>query len=124
MVGKLWELTGDNLPIDKILRLQGLSIRGQYELGLMTGCGRTLSQCTQGLGNTSLRADHQVDIVLLENPAEIGLVGGPTLKPLERGLLVSKGFQKCPREGLRIKRLLSQPRYRLLDLYSIHSGVL
>ena len=61
-----------------------------------------------------------MDIVLLENPSEVGLVGGPALETLDGGVLIPKRLQKSPGEGLRIERLLYQPRYRLFNFNGIH----
>ena len=61
-----------------------------------------------------------MDIVGLENPADVGLVHGPRTKAGQGDLFVAEGLKKGVRKLLRVKRLACQIRYGLFDFYGVH----
>jgi hypothetical protein len=61
-----------------------------------------------------------VDVIALEEAADIGLVGRACTQPLDRGFFIPEGEQEGEGELGRVERLARQLRYGLLDLDSVH----
>lgn len=81
---------------------------------------RALSPKTCHVGNLPLITDLDVDVVGLQEAADVGLVHRATAELLDRGGYVAERFQERVRELLCIKRLFGQGGNSLFDLGSIH----
>ena len=66
-------------------------------------------------------ADGDMDVVGLEDAAQVGLVRLALAQPLDRRLLVAEGFEEGERELGRVERLLGQSRNGFLDLNGVHA---
>src|ERR1039458_2250130 len=110
VVMKIGIVTGDRLAIDEVFRLEGFAIRGENELGLLRNGFWTFPQRLECAFHVSVRADLDMDVVALENTAEVGLIGTTAFQPLDRGGLVAERFEKCVREAISIERLLRELR--------------
>ena len=64
-----------------------------------------------------------MDVVGLEDAADIGLVRGARAQPFERRLLIAEGRKERIRELDGIERLLGKLRDRLFNLYGIHGCI-
>ena len=64
-------------------------------------------------------AGQDVDVVGLENAAEVGLVRRPRAKALDRRLLVAEGFKEGIREARGVERLLRKVGNGLFDLNGV-----
>ena len=64
-----------------------------------------------------------MDVVGLQDTAEIGLVGRAAAQALEGRFLVAEGLQKRERELPGVERLLGERRYGLLNLNGVHTAL-
>ena len=66
--------------------------------------------------------DGDVDVVGLQDAAQVGLVGRAGAQPLDRGFLVAEGLQEGERELAAVERQLGKRRYGFLDLDGVHTS--
>nr|WP_207231897.1 hypothetical protein [Edaphobacter modestus] len=84
--------TSYGLSARQVFRLKVHAVGRQNKLRLRLGCRGTVPKRPESLRDAPLVASRDVDIAGLENAAEVGLVGSPSAQPLDRRLLVAKGF--------------------------------
>ena len=108
MIGEVLERADDRRDVGgKVFGFQRDAIRRQDELDAVAGVlrGRALAQRADRVGDLPLRANLDVDIVDLENAAEVGLVRRAAAQPFDRGRLVAERFEEREGEFLGVERL-------------------
>ena len=73
------------------------------------------------LADLARRSNRDVDVVGLQNAAQVGFVRGAGPEPLDRRLLVPERPQERVRELAGVERLLGQRGYGFFDLDGVHS---
>ena len=125
MIRKVGITAGDRLAACEFLRLQSVSIRRQHEFRLRLGRRRARLQCGKRACDLARSGDGDVDIVRLQDAAEVGLVRLALAQALERRLLVPEGLQEGEGKFLRVERLLGEGGYSLFDFDGVHGpGIL
>jgi hypothetical protein len=84
---------------------------------------RAFPQGSKGIGHRPRGCDLYVDVVGLENAAEIRLVGNRRPQLLERGIPVPEGFQEGERELHRVERAFGKVGDGLFDFDCVHVSV-
>ena len=110
MVRKVLISTRNGFTVRQVLRLKINSIGRQDKLRFRFGGRGTLPQRRQHLRDLSRGARTNVDVVSLENAAQVRLVRCAGSQPFDRCLLVAEGFKESIRKVLRIIRLIRQLR--------------
>ena len=110
VIREIGVVTGNCLAIHHVLRLEGLPVGGENELGFLLSRRLTLAQSGKCRRHIAFRAYLNVDVVALKDAArQVRLICIPTPQPLDRCLLVSKSFEKSEGKRIRIERLLHEP---------------
>ena len=115
--------TGDRLAVGHLLSFKIHTVSGKNELGLGFDGGRALPQCGQRPGHVAGVAGGDVDVVGLEYPAQVGLVGCTGTETLDGRLLVAKGFEEGVGEVLRVEWLLCQQRHCLFNFNGVQGYI-
>jgi hypothetical protein len=62
-----------------------------------------------------------MDVVGLQDPAQVRLVRRAGAQPLDRRFFVAEGLKEREGKLTGIERLLSESRYRLFNFYGVHA---
>lgn len=125
VIGKLGVGTGNCLAAGKVFRLELVAIGGEDEFGLCCEGLRAVAQGFQGVVDGADAAGGNMDVAALKQAAgNVRRIGSTGAQFLDRRRLVSEGFQKRERKLRPVKRLGSQIRNGLFDLYCIHGTTL
>ncbi len=121
MIGEIGVAAGDGLAGGDVLGLEVDAVGGENELGLGAGRGGAVAKGGQGCRDVARFAGFQVDVVGLQDAAEVGLVRRAGAQALDRRVLVSEGHEEGIGELCRVKRLLSQFGNSLFDFNGVHA---
>ena len=122
VIGKVRISAGDGLAARQLLGIKIYTVGCENVLCLRFGGCRTILQRGQRFGDLPSVADRDMNIVGLEDAAEIGLIGSPGAEPLKSRLLVAEGLQECIREVRSVKWLLRKLRDGFFDFNSVQRG--
>lgn len=100
----------------QVLGFEVRAVGGEDESRLRFGGSRAGFQRGQRLRNLARRRDGDMDVVRLQNPAQVGLVRRARPQPLDRRFLVPECLQEGERKLLSIEEPLSQRRNRFFNL--------
>ena len=96
MIGEVLVGADDRRIIRRqVLGLDRLPIRRENELGLGLGGRRARLQRREGLRDLADRANGDVNVIGLKDPADVRLVRPPPSEPPDRGFLLSKASRKA-----------------------------
>ena len=122
VIMKIGVVAGDGLAITEVLRLKTFAVGGEDELDLVPSSSWAIPQACEGSSHLTFRANLQMDIIALEYAAgQVRLVRATAFKPLDRGWLVTKGFEESKGELLRVKGSFSQSGNGFFDFDCIHT---
>ena len=124
MIGEVLEAACDCLAACQVFRLKIRAVGSKDELRLGFGGSGAVLERFECLRDLSCLAGQDVDVVGLENAAEVGLVRRPGAKALDRRLLITEGFKEGIGEGSGVKGLLRKVCDGLLDLNGVQIFVL
>ena len=116
VVGEVLEGAGDRLAAGQVFGLEVRAVGGEDELRLGLGGGGAVLERLERLRDLPCLAGQDVDVVGLENAAEVGLVRRPGAKALDRRRLVAEGFKEGIGEVRSVEGLLRKVGDGLLDL--------
>jgi len=105
---------------EQILGLKIHAVGSKDETRLRPSCSRAGSQRGEGLANHARGCGDDMDVVGLQDAAEVRLVRRARAKPLDRRFLIAEGSQEGERELRGIERLFSEGRYGFFDLDGVH----
>jgi hypothetical protein len=105
----------------QVFRLKKIAVRRQHKARLRPSRRWARFQRRKRPRDLAGLACGNMDVVGLQDAAQIGLVGLALTQSLERGLLVSERLQERVRELFGLKRALRQRRDGFFDLYCIQS---
>ena len=123
MIGKIGVGAGHGIAADQVFGLELLPIGGEDELDLEPGGGGAGLEGGEGCRDFTRRAGDDVDIVALQDAAQIGSVGIALAQLLDLGRLAPEGLQKGIGEFGSIKRRLGQIGNCLFNLDRVHLPV-
>ena len=108
MVRKVGVGAGDRLAGRQIFGLEGVSIGCQNEFRLGSGGRRAGLERDKRLRDLAGGGDGDMDVVGLEDAAQVGFVRLALAQALDRRLLVAEGLKEGERELGGIERLLRE----------------
>lgn len=123
MVGEIGVAAGDGLAGGDVLGLEVDAVSGEDELRLGAGGGRAFAQGGEGCRDFARDAGRKVDVVGLQDAADVGLVRCAGAQALDCRLLVSEGHEEGIGELCRIKGLLGEFGNGLFNLNGVHAVV-
>jgi hypothetical protein len=91
--------------------------------GLGTGGRRAGAEGGKGGRDLARVAGGDVDVVGLEDTAQVGLVRNARAQALQCGFLVPEGLEELERKLLPVEELLGEFGYGLFDLDSVHGEI-
>lgn len=119
MVWKVPVRANDGPPAHQIFRFEIDTVGSKDKFGFTLARRGTLSQCLERFCHRALVAGQDMDIVGLENAAEVRLIRRPRTETLDGGFLVSKSFKEGIREVCPVKRLSRKVGYCLFYLNGV-----
>jgi len=124
MIGESGVTAGDGFTGGDVLGLEIDAIGGEDELRLGAGGGGAVAKGCQGRCDIARRAGREVDVVGLQDAADIGLVRCAGAQPLDRRVLVAEGHEEGIGEFGRIKGLLGKFGHGLFDFNGVQGSTL
>lgn len=119
MVWKVLVRASDGPPSREFLRFEFDAIGSKDKFGFpFGGCG-AISQYPERFRHRACFAGQDMDIVGLENAAEVGLVRRPRAETLDGGFLVPEGFKEGIGEVGAIERLIRKVGYCLFNFNGV-----
>lgn len=122
MFGELGKGAGDGFAGLDVLGFEHITIGGQHELGLGPRSGRAGFQRGKRRGDSAGRGDGDMDVVALQNPANIGTVAVAVTQALNGRGFVAERFEELKRKFHRIERAFRQRRNGFFNFDGVHSG--
>ena len=123
MVGEIGVAAGDGLASGDIFGFQINAIGGKDELRLGAGGGGAIAQGGERCRDIARRTGRKVDVVGLQDAAEVGLVRRAGAQPLDGRVLVAEGYEEGIWELGSIKGLLGEFGNSLFDFNGVHAAV-
>ena len=120
VIGEVLEGTDDGVAACQVFRLEVRAVGREDELRLGLGGGWAVLERLERLRDLPGSAGQDVDVVGLEDAAEVGLVRRPGAKALDRRLLVAKGFKEDVGELCGVEGLLRKVGDGLFNFYCVH----
>jgi hypothetical protein len=120
VIGELLKGASDGFAADQVLGLEILPIGSEDELGFELGGGRAVFKRHEGVRDRAGGAGGDMDVVALEDPAQIGFVRVTLAQLLDLGRLAPKSLKKSKREFSWVEWYFGEFGDSLFDLDGVH----